>query len=223
MHTCPWSHFTPDPFPFCEEQLCAIVSQPANTWSNVGYLIVAILIYRNPRFYCDKKYFASVCLALAIGSTLFHMSGALWAKILDVGAMLLLSSMTLSFTLRSRFSLTPKKMILVHVALCMSSFPLITVGKWGGIIFLIHCAICIVLEYLSMKQKSFMAERRNAMQKVALILPLALIINYMDQNGPLCWPSNHILTLHGIWHLLTAYVIYQVAVFYLLENPRKML
>jgi len=167
MPSCPWSEFTPDPFPFCEEQLCALVGQPANTWSNIGYLLVAVLIMRNPRFYCDKKYLASVCLALAIGSTLFHMSGSLWAKVLDVGSMLLLSSLTLSFTLRNRFSLSTTRTVMAFTFLCLSSFPFIAVGKWGGIIFLIHCAVCIGLELFNFRQSSFNIERRRAIHRVA--------------------------------------------------------
>ena len=30
---------------WCEETLCSVVAEPANTWSNLAYLVVAVLIY----------------------------------------------------------------------------------------------------------------------------------------------------------------------------------
>lgn len=44
---CPWEQYEKDPFPFCEEHLCQLVGQPANTWSNIGYFVAVWLLFRN--------------------------------------------------------------------------------------------------------------------------------------------------------------------------------
>jgi hypothetical protein len=46
--SCPWYPVTekvgaPN-IKWCEETLCQWVSEPANTWSNLGYMIVAVII-----------------------------------------------------------------------------------------------------------------------------------------------------------------------------------
>ena len=46
--SCPWYPITekvgaPN-LKWCEETLCQWVSEPANTWSNLGYMIVAVIV-----------------------------------------------------------------------------------------------------------------------------------------------------------------------------------
>lgn len=87
---CFWSEFTPQHYLYCERQLCGWLQQPANTWSNVGYLIASLFILRSKKT-VERQFFFWSTFSLFIGSTLFHMSGSHLGKILDVGAMLALS------------------------------------------------------------------------------------------------------------------------------------
>lgn len=205
---CPWSPFEKDPFPFCEEQLCQLISQPANTWSNVGYFVAAWLIWKNHR----NTSFALITLYLAIGSTLFHMSGTMWGKILDVSAMLLLSGLSLSFALKKFLGWKERQALVFFVVLSLFTLPLVGQGKMGGLIFLTEVILAFVLEFKLRTQLS--AENRQKIYRVMLIFPLALILNMMDQHGPLCWPQNHIFTVHGLWHLMTAYCLYLIGSYY---------
>jgi hypothetical protein len=43
---CPWDWLRQSPPSFCEETLCGWVKQPANTWSNIGFLVSAALLWR---------------------------------------------------------------------------------------------------------------------------------------------------------------------------------
>jgi len=205
---CPWDKYPKDPFPFCEEQLCQLIGQPANTWSNIGYFVAAWVIWRTHK----NGLFAAVCLYLAIGSTLFHMSGAMWAKVLDVSAMLLLSGLCLALTLEKTFRWKRPLSISFFLGLSAASFPLIGLGKWGGYLFVAEVALTVFFEFR--KRTGISRERLKALKKVLIIFPLALGLNMMDQHGPLCWPTNHVFTVHGLWHLMTAYCIYLMSIFY---------
>ena len=50
---CPWSGWTPPNVDWCEEELCAWVVNPADTWSNLAYIALgAVMIAvaaRSPR------------------------------------------------------------------------------------------------------------------------------------------------------------------------------
>lgn len=212
MVNCPWSEFEKDPFPFCEEQICHIIGQPANTWSNIGYFIIAWLIWRNRHLTSAKFTFFGVALFLAIGSTLFHMSGAMWAKILDVSAMLLLSGLCLTLSLQKNFSWKARTQLVTFLILSALSYPLVGKGKLGGYLFLAEIILTVGLE-LRMRA-SMTAQSWRYLKNVLITFPVALALNMMDQHGPLCWPTNHIFTVHGLWHLMTAFCIYRITQYY---------
>ena len=39
---CPWDSFRQSELVFCEASRCAWIKEPANTWSNLGYLAAAL-------------------------------------------------------------------------------------------------------------------------------------------------------------------------------------
>ena len=43
---CPWDGFTQAPPGFCEQALCAWVREPGNTWSNLAFIVAALVMYR---------------------------------------------------------------------------------------------------------------------------------------------------------------------------------
>lgn len=212
MVNCPWSEFEKDPFPFCEEQLCHIIGQPANTWSNIGYFVIAWMIWRHRHLGRDRLVFAGICLFLAVGSTLFHMSGAMWAKILDVSAMLLLSGVALCFSLQKTLGWRTRTQLGVFFILSALSYPLVGMGKLGGYLFLAEVILTVALE---IRLRAQMTPRSwGYLKQIMITFPVALGLNMMDQHGPLCWPTNHIFTVHGLWHLMTAFCIYRITQYY---------
>jgi len=82
---CPWDSWAPASVRFCEEQLCAWVTQPANTYSNVFFLVAGFFIVRNfPKHWLvtinmrrlglfDKPASAVFAYALYIGMILFAL------------------------------------------------------------------------------------------------------------------------------------------------------
>ncbi len=219
MENCPWSGFVVDPFPFCEEQLCAIIGQPANTWSNIGYLIVSILLLSNKKLTSRRYLFAFVLFCLFIGSGIFHMTGTLWAKRLDLTAMLMLSSLILTESLTRQYSLRLRTTLGIYMAFLLVSIPAIGIGRAGGIIFLVQSLLAATIEIIGVRKRLQKPSERQLryIYRALAIFAVAFLINMLDQNGILCDPQNHILTGHGVWHLMSAYCIYLVAKYYTLD------
>lgn len=215
---CFWSGFEKDPFPFCEEQLCHIIGQPANTWTNIGFFIAAYYLWKNIELNHRRYYFAAISFYLGIGSTLFHMSATAWAKKLDVSAMLLLTGLSLLISLQKRFQFSTKKLIAAFVLLSSSTIPLIGWGRIGGKIFLAQLLATIVHEFLYLKTHSLSLKQKKILKQIAVVFPLALAISLLDQTGYLCEPTNHILTGHGVWHLATAYCLYLAGEYFSLKE-----
>ncbi|MFI5320471.1 MAG: ceramidase domain-containing protein [Myxococcota bacterium] len=73
---CPWSGFTPPNVNWCERELCAWIVNPADTWSNLAYLLGALAMWRLARRTgrADLAHFAPASVAVGVFSFAYHAS-----------------------------------------------------------------------------------------------------------------------------------------------------
>ncbi|MCC2677593.1 MAG: hypothetical protein K0R29_169 [Pseudobdellovibrio sp.] len=210
---CPWASVGQMPVYFCETNLCAWVEQPANTWSNIGYLISAILIFRQTSWRPQRLWFAWIVFILFIGSTFFHMSATVIGRDMDLAGMLLLSSYSLSFTLTRSYKFSTKQMYSIFALLFLTSVPFIH-PQLGGTVFLIQFLVAAALEFIySSKHPPAPMIKKSLVMAFGLFL-FALFLNILDMNLIYCLPKNNVITLHAIWHLICAYCIYLLVKYY---------
>lgn len=199
VNPCFWKNFEGNNYIFCERQLCGMIVEPANTWSNIGYLIVAIMIMKSshtgPR--ARGRFFWST-LVLFVGSTLFHMTGTFWGKFLDVGAMFCLSMAILTTSLERKHQLERKTGIIIFVGGIILSLIYLYFMRLG--LFLFGAQIAL----------STFIEKRNAKRfwKSLVCFGLAFGFWLLDVKRLWCNPDNHIISGHALWHLLAAYAIW---------------
>lgn len=198
---CFWDNFPKNAYPFCEERLCALITEPANTWSNIGYLVVAVLIWKskhsNERV---RKYFFWAILSLFVGSTLFHATSTYWGKLLDVSAMFFLSVTILSMALERRYSWDKRKTFLFFMSSLILSLSFLYIMKFGNILFAFQLLMAGWLEWKMMN--------RSKLKLAAATMLIAFTFWLLDVYKILCVKENHILTGHGVWHLLAAFAIW---------------
>ncbi len=77
---------------WCEQTLCQVVSEPANAWSNLGYILVALgLTYWS--FFRGKsrelKLYGPILLLLGLCSFFYHLSNFYFSQIFDFVGMFL--------------------------------------------------------------------------------------------------------------------------------------
>ena len=94
---CVWDDFEPAAVQFCEREQCAFIEQPANTWSNLTYIVIGVIICRvAPREgRTSLAALGVISIVLGLGSIFFHGSSTHIGEVIDVGAMYLLSSYVL--------------------------------------------------------------------------------------------------------------------------------
>ncbi len=82
---CPWSGFTPPNVDWCEEELCALVTNPANTWSNLAYfafgISMALLARRGGR--PELRLFAPASFSVGLFSLVYHASYTFFLQFFD--------------------------------------------------------------------------------------------------------------------------------------------
>ena len=201
---CPWSSFTPQPYNFCEAQLCGWVNQPANTFSNIGYLIVSIWIWKYPTTQRRlRQFFAFSLLALCIGSTIFHGTATVIGKMMDVSAMFIISMGILTVAIQHYFVWPEKKLFVFYgIGLFFSLVFLFTL-KFGNVLFLTEIFIAALFEYLAQRDGKNPIDKKQFYYSL-LTLAAAMGIWWLDMKKILCWPDQHYFSGHGAWHILTA-------------------
>ena len=203
-----WDSFQHEHYMFCEEQLYSFVREPSNTWSNIGYLVVAILIFLSNDSYNKrlKNLLSFSCFTLFIGSTLSHLTGARFGGLADVSSMFFVASVALGFSFQRFFNLTDTATNFVKLILLSISLFCLFILKLDDSIFAILVLLLILLEVrLSFTNKSLHTK------KISLALgsqTIAFIIWILDVKKVVCVPENHILSGHAVWHLLSALTIY---------------
>ena len=224
---CPWSDFLPGTISFCEERLCALVVEPANTWSNIGYLIVGIIIALHAR----KKYgsflhfFSITPIYLFFGSSLFHATGTFWGEVLDVSAMFLLSLAMLTINLKRYYKFDLKRTYLLFISgFALSVILLLLIKPIGIPLFALQILTALGLELLLFKKSSAQAPSYKHFRWALGFFAIAFFFWILDITKIVCVPTNHYFTGHSAWHLLNAFTIYYLYRFYdplLSESPTR--
>lgn len=206
---CFWGFLEPHhSYKFCENQLCSIIQQPANTWTNIGYLIVAIVIWKshhqtNKRV---RNLFSLSAFCLFFGSTFFHASATSLGHMCDLMGMFFVSLTGLTLAYERYFDRTEKQGYYFYLVGTLLSFSVLKIFKTGSLLFLLQILITVFLEF---KMKNSPKELNYKYLKWAFICQtLAFIIWYLDVSKIICDPDNHFISGHGIWHLMSAITIY---------------
>jgi hypothetical protein len=101
---CPWTIYQghyPYKFPICERSLCELIRQPANTWSNLGMVVIGLyLIFRGLRDKSESDfYLGSSIFIMGVCSFICHATEIPLFVALDVTAIFLFISLLSSLLL----------------------------------------------------------------------------------------------------------------------------
>ncbi len=208
--TCFYSGWIPQKYLYCETQLCGWLQQPSNTWSNIGYLIASILILRSNQAKTEKLLYFWATFILFVGSTLFHMSGTHVGKLLDVGAMLILSTAILSLSLKHFYSWNRKKTLTLFFTVLTISLAFLAIFDIANIPFTLSIAYAAWLEFRLIREKREYLPLKTLGLSLGIELG-AVVFLLLDITQTWCNPDNHVINGHAVWHLLSAAAIYTFA------------
>ncbi len=94
MASSVWDQFSPATLEFCENLLDGWIRQPANAWSNIGFVIVGYLLWkRTPASQHYLRVFSIGSILVGITSVAFHMSMIFVAEFFDVASMFITAGM----------------------------------------------------------------------------------------------------------------------------------
>ncbi len=209
-NSCPWSHMEVATIKYCENNLCSWITTPANTWTNLSYIIIGVFLC--VQFLKAKKnldlFFGLVVLAVGISSFLYHASFSFVFQIFDYMGMYLFSSMLLVLNAKRLGWLKDKALVPVYLLLTIvSCIPfIISKGSLGRGVFGFHILLVIITECLATKIQK---EKGASVQHRSFFLTLVFFfVAYgfwiLDSSGIWCDPNNHYVQGHAIWHVVNS-------------------
>jgi hypothetical protein len=195
------------PARFCEASLCAWIRQPGNTWSNIGFLVVAALIWRATAPAEDRhlRPMAWMVLAIGLGSAFFHASETRVGEWLDYGGMYLGSSYMTAVVLHRLFA--PPRAVRTAVFWVLFGLGMSTLLLEGPIVrhaFMASNLFCPTGELLLALRRSTRARSYRWFWAAYAAMTPAFVLWLLDEQRVLCDPENHLLSGHAAWHLLSA-------------------
>ncbi len=100
---CPWyeaqqSYGAPN-VNWCEPTTCSYINEPANTWSNIGYLLLAFILLKKIKSY-PNRFFPITVIIVGILSATYHASNNYLTQFLDFFGMFMMMSFLLAFNFK---------------------------------------------------------------------------------------------------------------------------
>lgn len=211
---CPWHSYAekwgPSNIKWCEENICSIVSEPANTWSNLAYIFIFLSMLRvlrkNSSF--EMYWLAGSMFFLGAFSFFYHMSNFYVSQLFDFIGMYMFLFWYFCMNLKHLKLVATKNMIMIYLSLVMF-FTMIThvsyfmQFKFQLLVVLVGAMICFSELLLYRKQPKNPSSFKFFYIGLALII-FAECFSFADLLRLFCMPSNHFIQGHSIWHVLSA-------------------
>lgn len=208
---------------FCEAARDGLVRQPANTFSNAGFVLAGLLIARRarhsaalgdvlPRFPGLTTWLACVVVLLGPASAAMHATQSAWGGHLDMLSMYLIAGLTAAYALtrwRRAGTGTFIALFSAAVALCelvgLWSRPVPVVQFAGNVAFAALLLLAVGVEVALRRRGETTIRFGYGVAALASMLVAFGIWNLAQ--GPWCAPHSW-LQGHAVWHLLGAVAAY---------------
>ncbi|EMI57006.1 ceramidase domain-containing protein [Rhodopirellula sallentina] len=195
--------FEPARMQFCEATLDGPIAHPADTWTNIGPVIAGIVILLHAKRPLAKL-LGGAALWTGIASGYFHASNTILGETLDLSGMFMFILAIAALQQQRARPNHPGSSMLMG---------LVVLGT-------------LILTVLSSISTAFASPMFAAIVVVVVIRGLydqkltpwayAMVVTFLVAWGfwwldflhIVCNPNNHILTLHGMWHLLNGLVFW---------------
>ncbi len=223
---CPWYGLSELRLPnvdWCEAQRCAWVVEPANTWSNLGFVAVGLALVwlaRDLRS-AHLRAFGPAAIVVGLCSGIYHASYTFVLQILDFAGMYVFCFLLLTLNLRrlgwldrERWRLRFVQLVLVTTALTVA-VDFLEVPIQGIVLALILALVASELWLARHRRGVAMGAFAVAMG----LLTAAAVFSALDVTRTWCHPAHAFLQGHALWHVLSAACLFAAFFHYRQFDP----
>jgi hypothetical protein len=194
---------------WCEETLCEWVAEPTNTWSNLGFLVAAGVLWWFTRKDTSRtiRFWAPATFWVGITSLVYHASVSFVTQVFDFWGMYFFFGLVLILNLVRMGSLSKTRMFPVLWILIFALTALTVVIAKAGLpvqaIIAVLLVGTLVTEFLASKKALVPVEHKYLFASLGLIF-IAGAFSASDASRAWCDPTSHIFQGHAIWHVICA-------------------
>lgn len=220
---------------FCEAFRSTWVKQPANTWSNLGFVAAGLwmarragggvawpaagrnLFMRSPTM---PVVYATLVVFLGPGSMLMHGSGRAWGATADVVSMLLWIAFPVAYGAVRAFGGGERAFWTIYLALALGLGVPRMLGVLpfsGTLAYMVLIPGIVVFETLAGRRAGVNREWRWLLGATASFGVAFIVWRLSHTDAPLCDPHS-LVQGHAIWHLLCAVSTLGIFLFYVTED-----
>jgi hypothetical protein len=218
---------------FCERIRDGAIRQPANTWSSLAFVVVALMVVARAR--ADRApgagapanamtagaawpfAYATALTVTGVGSAFFHASLTFVGQFVDVLGMYFIGTFILLYNVaRLRPVATAAALGAYGATNAVLAALLIEAPGLRRYLFAALLAASVALEYAVRAQRPSRFDGRYFGRALALIA-IAFTIWVLDITGGACDPQS-LLQGHAIWHLLGAAATWYLYLYYRSEQ-----
>lgn len=209
---CPWyecsEQYGAPNIMWCEETICSWISTPANTWSNLAFILMGVWVLMSWKNSPAKiKVFGGLLIFMGLCSGIYHASLIYPYQILDfVGIFVFLFyGLCLNLEQLGKIQNTLAWTLLLTV---LSLIPI-------HLMYLYHLPFqhLVPLFALGFVYSEYKSKKANylALKISTLLLLIAVIVRSFDRSALFCDPHNHWVQGHALWHILASFGLYYFA------------
>ncbi|MEM8866083.1 MAG: ceramidase domain-containing protein [Planctomycetota bacterium] len=190
---------------FCEETLSTIPKHPADTWSNIGPIIAGVwIVVRARQRALPLQTIGYASIAAGVFSGVYHATNTYVGEVMDIAGMYAFIFACASVQLYRDKTLSSLEATLLAATLAVVGTVLAAYSDLAKTP--LFAVVLIVVAYNEITAESV----KNYRYAYAALGAFAVAFTFwvLDYSRCLCDPQNHVLTGHGVWHLLCGVAFY---------------
>ena len=208
---CPWWSLSELRVPnvdWCETQQCSWVVEPANTYSNLAYILVGLVLYVLVRR-CSSDHlraFAPAAITVGVASGIYHASYTFVLQILDFVGMYVFLGLLLTLTARRAGWLSAEnwRRYFVQGVVGLTGFTVALDFLEVPIQAIVFLMMLVVVVGEVRLQRSATDTSLASLGVAVALLTAAGAFSFLDVTRTWCLPDHPFLQGHAIWHVLSA-------------------
>jgi hypothetical protein len=190
---------------YCERLDPGFWAEPLNAWTNLAFVVAALLLWRRARYRGHDVQLLIVLIGLVgVGSFLFHTFAVVWAKAADVIPIGLVLLLFLAVYLRRAARLDGRRRVYAFAAFAAASAAFAALPKTLFNESNNYFACVVALGLIGRHEARRGGKQARRFYGCALLFAASLAFRTVDLAVCAAFPAG----THFLWHLLNGLVLY---------------
>ncbi|MCT4642845.1 MAG: ceramidase [Bacteriovoracaceae bacterium] len=198
--------FGPPNVNWCEPTQCSLINEPANTWSNLAFIIPGIFIFLLSKTLKNKLHMTLGISIIVMGafSFIYHATNNFATQFLDFFGMYAFTGTLISINLYRLSSTLNKYRASTYIIIYLLNIALFFVFHYWilSIQFsvILNVLVALTLEIINFIKNQDKTIKYTNLFLLVLFMAVAQTFSLLDHKRIWCEPDNIILHGHALWH-----------------------